>query len=119
MNKRVAFLLPVCALIFSLTTAAQGPGSITMDGQEQKKFIDSVGYLLIHNYIYPDVAKKMNDHLQENYKNAVYTSTTSVASFAEKLTSDLRSISKDKHLRVSFNPNTAAQMKKGCKYRLN
>lgn len=83
-----------------------------MDGAEQKKVIDSIGYLLVTNYIFPDVAKKMADHLQENYKKGVYNGTASGPSFANQLTSDLQSISKDKHLKVSFNPNMAAQMKK-------
>ena len=109
MKRSALFLL---AFSLSLTAIAQGPGSINMDGQEQKKVIDSVGYLLLHNYIFPDVAKKMNDHLQENYKKGVYTSTTSVASFASQLTTDLQSISKDKHLKVAFNPGAAAQMRK-------
>ena len=83
-----------------------------MDGTEQKKVIDSVGHLLVNNYIFPDVAKKMNGLLQENYKAGVYQSTTSTASFAERLTADLQCISKDKHLKVSFNPGAAAAMRK-------
>lgn len=82
-----------------------------MDVQEQKNVIDSIGHILSSNYIFPDVAKKMNDHLQQNYKKGMYTTITSGPAFASQLTTDLQSISKDKHLRVNFNPN-AGQMKK-------
>ena len=112
MKQRIALALTAWVFIFSLTASAQGGSPKNMEESEQKNVIDSVGYLLINNYIFPDVAKKMNDHLQENYKKGVYNSTTSVTVFASQLTSDLQSISKDKHLNVSFNPGMAAQMRK-------
>ena len=112
MNTRIALLLTAWTFIFSFTLLAQGGGPVNIDGAEQKKVIDSVGYLLNNNYIFPDVAKKMNDHLQENYKKGKYNSITSTGTFANQLTSDLQSISKDKHLRVNFNPGMAAQMRK-------
>src|SRR5687767_8573684 len=111
MNKRIALILTAWTFIFSLTAVAQGGGP-SIDGSEQKKVIDSVGHLLANNYIYPDVAKKMNYHLQENYTKGTYNSTTTAVSFANQLTSDLQSISKDKHLKVNFNPGMAAQMRK-------
>src|SRR5688572_26456810 len=110
--KRIALVLIAWTFIFSHTAIAQGGPALNMDGSEQKKVIDSVGYLLINNYIFPDVAKKMNDLLQENYKKGLYNSITNVSSFASQLTSDLQSISKDKHLKVNFNPGVAAQMRK-------
>ena len=105
-------LLTAWMFVFSLTTTAQGGPSQNVDATEQKNVIDSIGQLLINNYIFPDVAKKMNDHVQENYKKGAYTSITNVNSFANQLTSDLQSISKDKHIKVSFNPGMTAQMKK-------
>lgn len=110
--KRIALVLIAWTFIFSLTSVAQGGGNSNMDAIEQKKVIDSVSFLLSNNYIYPDVAKKMNDLLQEKYKKGEYTSITSVVTFANQLTTDLQSISKDKHLKVNFNPAAAAQMKK-------
>ena len=112
MNKRISLLLTAWMFVFSLTTIAQGGPSQNVDATEQKSVIDSIGQLLINNYIFPDVAKKMNDHVQENYKKGAYTSITNVNSFANQLTSDLQSISKDKHIKVGFNPGMTAQMKK-------
>src|SRR5690349_20417547 len=110
--KRIALVFSVCTLIFSFIVKSQFGGNSTLDELEQKKVIDSVGFLLINNYIFPDVAKKMNDLLQENYRKGNYKSTTNVGAFATQLTTDLQSISKDKHLHVNFNPGGAAQMKK-------
>ena len=111
MYRRIAFIFTACSFFLSLTAKAQG-GPSAMDAAEQKKVIDSVSYLLNSNYIFPDVAKKMADHLQENYKKGAYTAITSGPGFAAQLTTDLQSISKDKHIKVNFNPNAAAQMKK-------
>src|SRR5687767_11289355 len=111
MKLRIALLLTAWTCIFSLTAVAQG-GNPNLDGTEQKQVIDSVGQLLINNYIFPDVAKKMNDLIQEKHTKGEYNSITSVNEFAKQLTTDLQSISKDKHLNVSFNPGQAAQMKK-------
>jgi retinol-binding protein 3 len=112
MNWRIALLVVAWTFISSLTAIAQGGGNSTLDGSEQKRVIDSISHLLTNNYIFPEVAKKMNDHLQDNYKKGVYNSITSVGSFANQLTSDLQSISKDKHIKVNFNPGMVAQMRK-------
>lgn len=85
--------------------------SVLIDGKEQKQVIDSVSRLLADNYIFPDVAKKMNALILDNHKKGIYTSITSAPAFAKKLTEDLRSVSNDKHLNVNFNPKQVQQMK--------
>lgn len=111
MKRKIALVLTAFSFFFSITVLAQG-GNQSIDGIEQKRVIDSVSFLLANNYIFPEVAEKMNALLQENYKKGMYNSTTGASSFATQLTSDLQSISKDKHLHVSFNPTMATQMRK-------
>src|SRR5688572_10174161 len=110
MYKRIVLVFLALSALFSMPSFAQG-GDMTIDGARQKAVIDSVGWLLNNNYIYPEVAKKMADHLQENYKKGTYNTITNGVTFAGQITTDLQSISKDKHLKVLFNPNAAAQMK--------
>ena len=110
--KKNAFLLTILAFIISISAIAQNAGGANIDAAEQKQVIDSISSLLDRNYIFPDVAKKMNALLQENYSKGAYSSITSGPSFAKQITTDLQSISKDKHLNVNFNPNMVAQMKK-------
>lgn len=106
MRKRVSLSLTALAAAFSSVVFAQD-GSVRIEPAEQKQVIDSVSKRLIDNYVFPEVAKKMSDLIQENYKKGAYQSTVSVATFAEKLTEDLRSVSKDKHLKVGFSPKPA------------
>lgn len=112
MYKRIFLSLIALASFFLPASYAQGDSPAAIDGNEQKKVIDSISQLLNKNYIYPEVAKKISVHLQENYKKGNYNSVNNGASFANQLTTDLQSISKDKHLKVNFNPAGAAQMKK-------
>ena len=55
-------------------------------------------------YVDPDLAKKMSDAIQAHAKAGDYDKLSDGSEFAEKLTSDLRDVSHDKHLRVGFNP---------------
>ena len=54
------------------------------------------------NYVFPEVAKKMEADIRTRLKNKEYDSITSAQEFAKKLTEDLQSVSRDKHLRVRF-----------------
>ena len=103
------FTIPLVALLLTTTAFAQNL-SVQVDTKEQKRVIDSVSRLLNDNYIFPDVAKKMADLLQENYKKGTYTSLNSAPTFAQKLTEDLRSVSKDKHLSVRFDPTLVKEL---------
>lgn len=53
-------------------------------------------------YVFPDVAKKMETDIRSRLKNKEYDSITGAQEFSKKLTEDLQSVSRDKHLRVHF-----------------
>jgi C-terminal processing protease CtpA/Prc len=54
------------------------------------------------SYVFPELAKKMEADIRERLKRNEYESVSSARAFAEKLTQDLQSVSRDKHLRVRF-----------------
>ena len=72
--------------------------------QQAKNVIDSIGDRLNRNYVFPEVAKAMSDKLKENEKKGAYKKVTDPIQFADLLTKDLQEVSKDLHLRVTFNP---------------
>nr|WP_298793974.1 S41 family peptidase [uncultured Allomuricauda sp.] len=82
-----------------------------LSGKEQKEVIDSVTTILEANYIFPEVASKMNDLLHDNYKKGSYKKIDDPIQFAQVLTEDLQSVSKDLHLRVRFDPDGISQMR--------
>jgi len=93
-------MLLVLIGFFPECTVAQAPGmkppDRTIDAQTQSEIIDSVTYALNEVYVFPDVAKKMEKHLRKQYKKKEYKDLTSLREFSQKLTEDLREISKDR-----------------------
>ena len=77
---------------------------VDLDAELKKKTIEGVGTALTDYYVDPDLAKKMTEAMQSHAKAGDYERITDGGAFAEKLTSDLRDVSHDKHLRVDFNP---------------
>ncbi len=62
-------------------------------------------------YIYPEVAKKMTSLLVANVKKGKYTAIQDPVQFSDRLTADLVSVSQDKHLGISFDPEWVQQSK--------
>ncbi len=106
---RLFQIIILLIFIHSSSIAQSGPNPVTKS--EQQQVIDSIAKLLNDNYIFPETAKKMNDLIIANFKKGNYANITNPAEFADKLTSDLQSISKDKHLRVGFNPEFVKEMR--------
>ncbi len=94
-------------LISSWATAQSS--EYVLNEKEQKRTIDSIGSYLNANYIFPKVAEEMQQLIQTNFKNDEYKTITDPREFANKLTEDLRSISKDLHLRVNYEPERIAE----------
>lgn len=80
------------------------PVNVTLDSQSREKTIHGVASALTDFYVDPDLAKKMSDAIQLHAKSGDYDKLSYGDEFADKLTSDLRDVSHDRHLRVDFNP---------------
>ena len=94
-----AGLLPVSA---KAQSAGQEPPDKVIDAGMQAEIIDSVTRSLNEIYVFPDVAKKIEKHLRSQYKKKAYKDITSLVEFTNKLTEDMREISKDGHMWVRF-----------------
>jgi hypothetical protein len=64
-------------------------------------------------YIYPDTAKRMETAIRARMAGGEYESITGGKQLAEKLTADLREVSQDKHLGVTFFPEGARERSAG------
>ncbi len=71
--------------------------------------IDSINLKLHSNYIFPEIADELSKMLKRNLKEGKYDSLVNPADFAWKLTNDLQSVSKDKHLMVVYDPPVIAR----------
>ncbi|MDQ3712736.1 MAG: S41 family peptidase [Acidobacteriota bacterium] len=81
------------------------PPDMTIDAATRAQVIESLSRNLNKSYVFPEVAKKMETDIRRRMKNKEYDTLASAREFAQKLTDDLRAISKDKHLRVRFSKN--------------
>ncbi|HEX7174680.1 MAG TPA: S41 family peptidase [Pyrinomonadaceae bacterium] len=109
--KRLKSTLPLAAfafvcLLFPLDCLGQPQGrtqpDLPIDAAARKQVIDGILKRLNEAYVFPEVAKKMETSVRERVAKGEYDSVASSQAFAEKLTADLQSVSKDKHLRVRY-----------------
>jgi retinol-binding protein 3 len=75
---------------------------LTIDAATRTQVIDSILKRLNDSYVFPDVAKKMDQAIRERVDKKEYDQITSAKDFATKLTNDLQAVSHDKHLRVRY-----------------
>lgn len=95
-----------------------------IESAARTRVIDGAIANLNEYYVFPEVAKKMEESLRARQKRGDYDSVTDGDRFANMLTENLQEVSHDKHLRVNFsparlpdgppgaNPNAAAQNRK-------
>ena len=103
----VIFVLMIAAICLptraGLAQGPQGPQpDMTVDANTRAAVIESAIKNLNEAYVFPEVAKKMEQALRERVANKEYDSVTSAKAMAEKLTTDLQAVSHDKHLRVRY-----------------
>jgi retinol-binding protein 3 len=78
------------------------PADLTIDAATRSAVIDVLFKELNDSYVFAETAKKMETDVRSRLAAKEYENVTSARGFAEKLTADLQSVSKDKHLRVRF-----------------
>ena len=102
----ILLLLAVLTMLFHpIRTIAQQPPAqqdMSIDSQVRSEVILNLLKELDDSYVFPETAKKMEADIRERMNKNEYDQITSGKAFAEKLTSDLQSVSHDKHLRVRF-----------------
>jgi hypothetical protein len=95
-------------VLMALPAAAQrqpdGPDK-PIDAAERKAVLDGVLDKITKNYVFPEVAKKMEAAVRDRQAKGEYDAITSSQEFARALTTHLREVCKDKHLGVRYFPN--------------
>ncbi len=104
---RVLVIAIVALFILRFVASAQQPAQPdkAVDASMRSAVVDVLLKKLNETYVFPDVAKKMETDIRGRLSKNEYDSITSGQAFAKKLTDDLQSVSKDKHLRVRFSAN--------------
>ena len=79
---------------------------IRLDDATRQKTIAAISNRLTEYYVYADVAAKMGQAIHDHQKRGDYSSITDGNEFADALARDLRAVSHDQHLHVSYDPFT-------------
>ena len=105
-TSKVIFRLAIlCSLALSCAVvgfAQPEQPDLTIDAATRTQVIDGILKRLNNSYVFPDVAKKMEQSIRERVDKKEYDQITSAKQFATKLTDDLQAVSHDKHLRVRY-----------------
>ena len=81
-----------------------GAEELVLTAKLKSQIVKTVDRLMMKNYIFPETAKKMEEYLNSQLSEGKYDKISDVNAFARALTRDLRHISKDRHIRVSYDP---------------
>jgi tetratricopeptide (TPR) repeat protein len=93
--KFAAMAILFCFIFFSSPLKAQ-----EISDEQKKESVNNISQLLIDHYVFPDVGKSCGDHLKARMEEGIFENITDKKEFSEVLTTELQSISKDKHMRV-------------------
>jgi hypothetical protein len=99
---RLAALCLITLSITNVSFAQQEQPDRTIDAAMRTQVIDAILKRLNDSYVFPEVAKKMEQSIRERIDKKEYDQITSAKQFATTLTKDLQAISDDKHLRVRY-----------------
>ncbi len=109
----VGQVLPMVAICFLSVLLLPGIGGAqqgttnqdeTIDAGKQLMIIDSVTTALDSFYVFPAKAKEMDKLAHDQYRKGAYKNLTGAAAFAERLSTDLFAVCKDKHFGIRYLP---------------
>ncbi len=97
---------PLRSRYFALRALPPGvsPTIVKLDSALRRSVIDGVSADLTQFYVHPAVASQMVATLRAHQRAGAYRDLRDGYLFAERLTSDLRAVSHDLHLQVTFTP---------------
>ncbi|APD06215.1 hypothetical protein UJ101_00676 [Flavobacteriaceae bacterium UJ101] len=100
-------------LLFITFASAKVSSQIhSLNKAEKKEIIDSIIFQFKNQYVFPEVADLIEKDLLKRLKNGDYNTIKDQSTFADSLKNHLFLISQDKHVGVSFNKETASQLRK-------
>ena len=110
MQYKYLLIKLILLLFVSSSVLSQQNVNFNFDTKIKQQTVKKITSLLNDNYIFPETAKKMGELIKSNLATGVYDSIDDPMKFADMLTNDLQSVSKDKHIRVRFSPEDAQRL---------
>ncbi len=98
------YSLVIMSVVFLNATVAQ---ESVIDQKYRDRTIETINGLLTDYYVFPAVAKEIEQHLNALNSDGYFNSCIELDSFASKLSHRIYEISKDRHIAVSRRPDGA------------
>ncbi len=108
---RLVFLLGLALAVSTPAPAQPQAPPSGVEAAERRQVIEAAAAALAAQYVFPDVGSRMADLVRTNLESGAYDAMSDPRALADTLTSDLRSVSKDRHLGVVFAPERIRQMR--------
>jgi hypothetical protein len=99
----VAWVLALFAATLPVSTGAAPQAKL--DAAARDRAIDGVLSRVAEGYLYPEVARKMEQAVRERVAKKEYATIDEGPALAVRLTQDLRAVSHDLHLHVTYSPD--------------
>lgn len=123
-TRHLTLTLALCAAFCAAMAAESGsvpePSApdMVIDAGIRAQVIEELTSKMSANYVFPDVAAKMNAEIRTRHKNGEYDQITSAVKFAELLATQMRDVSHDKHIQMRHEkerPRTQSSADQGPK----
>lgn len=98
-------------LIYKMPVTAQDEMLPQIQEEEKIQVADSIAKFMADFYVFPEVGREMGDLILKNMQAGKYRDVTDYREFGMMISEDLRSVSKDKHIGVRYNPEMIAMYK--------
>ena len=98
------FVLPLL-LGAAILQPAGARADTVITPEEQKKVIETFSTTFKQRYVFPDLAQKAADILQQHLANHDYDSVTDGAAFGKMLTAQVHDVCHDAHVHFTFSPD--------------
>lgn len=87
-----------------LAQNSRQPQDVPLDAATRVQVIEGALNALHENYVFPDVAQKMEQAVRARQQRGEYDRITSGRQLAQMLTDHFRDVSRDRHLSVNYSP---------------
>lgn len=104
-TKRMLLALAISVCCACAIPQATSTPPVKLTKAMKDEAVSGLVKALNDNYVFPDVAKKMETSFRDRQRKGEYDAITEGPAFAKLLTEHAQAVSKDKHLRVQFHNN--------------
>jgi len=101
-------LIMLAGLVFAPNTVSRE--SVPVDADTKQEVVSRVSEYMAKYYVSPEIGNRMASHIQSKQLNGGYNDEMNIDEFCNRLTTDLRSQSGDKHLFVFNSPEEAREV---------